>query len=154
MALPAETDAFVAALFERCTGGCLTLTGLPPDSLDCLTPSRHVRLADKARLEKTLARLAEANLYGWGAVIAIATRRADLGRYRRGARRDLAELPALFVDLDDPEQAQARLKDFPLPPSITVSSGLGSHAYWILRQPTKDFAAADRALRVLAEWLG
>jgi len=154
--MPDEMAAFVGSLFERCQQpACITFSAL--DSVGTRpTPSRHVPLADLAALSDTLSRLQAANRLGWGATVGIATRRAGLGRWSRGSRRDMVELPALFVDVDTPgDTALDRLHTFNLPPSCIVrSSGPqgGLHAYWLLASPTRNFEQADRALRGLAKF--
>jgi hypothetical protein len=130
--------------------GITTLTAIHPDGKR-LAPSRHIPVGNEAALENVLERLHTANSNGWGAYVSIATRKRDLGRWRRGGRDDLLALPALFVDIDqEPEQALHRLHDFTLPPSCVVRSGFGIHAHWILREPTTEFDLANRILCSLA----
>lgn len=68
-----------------------------------------------------------------------------------GTRADLAELPALWVDIDsdklglDKAAAIAALRNMAIPPSIIVDSGGGIHAYWLLREALDVRAAADDA---------
>jgi len=101
-----------------------------------------------------LARLQNANAKGWGAYFGVATRVRNLGRWSRGGKTELAALPALFVDIDHPEQALVHLAWFDLPPSCIVYSGRGYHAYWFLETPTTDFARADKILHGLAQHFG
>src|SRR5260221_10501826 len=94
-----------------------------------------------------------ANTLGWGAYVGIAPRRADLGRWRRGRKCDLAGLPALFIDVDQPDMALKKLSTFSLPPSCIVqSSAYKFHIYWFLGTPTRFFNSADSILRGLAEY--
>src|SRR5262249_45576263 len=79
---------------------------------------------------------------------------AQLGRWSRGGKDNLVELPALFVDIDDPSGALWHLTFFDPPPSIIVHSGRGYHAYWLLNRPIADFAVAERVLKELAHRLG
>lgn len=57
-----------------------------------------------------------------------------------GRRVDLAECPALWVDIDtmkmglDKEAVVAALRPLPFPPSVIVDSGGGLHAYWLLNE--------------------
>lgn len=57
-----------------------------------------------------------------------------------GTRADLAELPALFADIDtdkhglDKEQVARTMLASPLPPSAVIDSGGGLHLYWSLRE--------------------
>lgn len=152
-----ETESFIHHLFEAVEPAAsplyLTFTAIHPDGAHP-TPSRHVPLGDSAALARTLARLDRANAAGWGAYLGIALRSRPLGRWQRGGREDLAALPALFVDIDQPDDALFRLIRFPLPPTCIVSSGRGYHLYWRLTTPTTDFATADRALRGLAVAFG
>ncbi len=146
----AETEAFVRGLFGRCRQPAfVTLTAIHPDG-NHPTPSQHVPLSDDKLFAQALDKLLAANHVGWGAYIGIAPRKTNLGRWSRGGKYDLFELPALFVDVDDPQDALGRLIDFHLPPSCIVSSGRGYHAYWYLREPTQDFRTADNLLKGLA----
>ena len=149
-----ETATFIQDLFARCPmGSYLTLTAIHPDG-DRPSPSRHVPLGDWVSLERTVERLMRANERGWGAYIGVAPRTCDLGRWSRGGKSDLACLPALFADIDDPQNALVRLGWFELPASCVLESGRGYHAYWFLKMPTTDFVTADRALHGLAQHLG
>lgn len=57
-----------------------------------------------------------------------------------GTRADIAELPALWVDIDtdkhglDKSEVVRTLRAMPLPPSCFVDSGGGLHCYWLLRE--------------------
>ncbi len=149
-----DTINFLHDLFARCqTRAFLTFSAIHPDG-DRPTPSRHVQLGDEAALHGVLAHLAMANRAGWGAYFGVATRQHDLGRWSRGGKSELTELTALFVDIDQPENALPRLGWFDLPASCILHSGQGYHAYWFLETPTTDFAAADKAIRGLAQHLG
>lgn len=150
-----ETEGFIQQLFARCPAAqpaFLTLTAIHPDG-DRPTPSRHVALGDAAGLAREIARLMAANGRGWGAYIGVAPRSGSLGRWSRGGKHDLACLPALFVDIDDPDAALMRLGWFDLPATCILHSGRGYHAYWLLETPTTDFPRADRAIRGLAQHL-
>jgi RepB DNA-primase from phage plasmid len=54
-----------------------------------------------------------------------------------GSKTSVAEVPAVWVDIDEPGGPLA-LATFELPPSIVVASGSsdGRHAYWVLDAPT------------------
>src|SRR5258707_6848357 len=144
-----DTLPFLQALYASMQG-FVTLTDIGPDR-KCLAPSHHIPVDNAAALENTLERLHTANSRGWGVYVSIATRKSNLGRWRRGGRNDLLALPALFVDIDhEPELAIDKLYDFLLPPSCIVRSGRGLHAYWFLTESTTDFDLANRVLRGLA----
>lgn len=99
-----------------------------------------------------LQRLHLANAQGWGAFIAIALRRKDLGRYQRGSADDLLALPALFVDVDDTSLSALQcLQDIKPYPSCITFTGGGYHAYWILDEPLSDMTLARKLLRALAK---
>ncbi|MCL4237665.1 MAG: RepB family DNA primase [Anaerolineae bacterium] len=149
-----DTQAFLEALFAPCEQGFLTFTAIHPDGQHP-TPSRHVPVGDLACLTRTVERLTEANQQGWGAYVAIATRKTNLGRWRRGGLDDLLALPALFVDVDDPSpDTLARLQTVrPTPSCITFTTG-GFHAYWWLRTSLTDFDLARHLLHALAAKLG
>lgn len=144
-----DTLPFLHALYGG-VQGFITVTAIHPAG-KCLAPSRHLLLTDTAALDNALERLHEANARGWGAYVSVATRKADLGRWRRGTRDDLLALPALFVDIDEnPKAALGRLRNFSPPPSCIVHSGHGLHAYWFLTKPTNEYDLANRMLRGLA----
>jgi hypothetical protein len=153
----AETQTFLQTLFARCPAATpapfITLSAIHPDG-DKPTPSRHVPLGNMNALERAVEKLMEANERGWGAYVGVATRQRGLGRWSRGGKRDLGMLPALFVDIDDPEDALLRLGWFDLPASMILHSGRGYHAFWLLETPTTDFATADQAIHGLAQHLG
>jgi hypothetical protein len=58
-----------------------------------------------------------------------------------GRREDLAELTAVWTDIDyyklgiTLEEALSALQNCPLPPTVIVHSGGGLHAYWLFREP-------------------
>lgn len=148
-----QTLAFLRALYEGVEEGFITLTAIHPLRQHA-APSRHVHIKDVPALTEALHHLEKANQQGWGAYFAVALRHANLGRWRRGGKRDLLSLPALWVDIDtEPETALIRLRNFAIPPSCVIRSGGGVHGYWFLR-PTGAFADADNALRGLAATLG
>jgi hypothetical protein len=145
-----DTLAFLEALFAPCEQGFLTFTAIHPDGQHP-TPSRHVAIGDLAGITRTLECLANANRQGWGAYVAIATRKTNLGRWRRGGLGDLLALPALFADIDRrPDVVLREIRDFEPTPSCIVASGRGIHAYWALSTPTRDILQAGCVLRGLA----
>src|SRR5258707_9754475 len=145
LAMNAETETFIKTLFARCHSASstayVTLSAIHPDG-DRPTPSRHVPLGNRDSLERAVQRLMEANTQGWGAYVGVATRQRNLGRWSRGGKRDLGVLPALFVDMDDPDDALLRLGWFDLPASMILHSGRGYHAFWLLEEPSTDFVTA------------
>ncbi len=146
-----DTSTFISSLYERCKAdeGFVTLSAIHPEGTHP-TPSRHIPMRDDKALERALKRLSAANERGWGAYLGIAPRTKDLGRWSRGGRGDLLALPALYVDIDQPDDLLFSLLRFDLPPSCIVHSGHGYHLYWYLDTPTRDFAQADKVLRALA----
>jgi hypothetical protein len=145
-----DTLEFLEALFAPCEQGFLTFTAIHPDGRHP-TPSRHVPVADRSCLARTLDRLTGANERGWGAYVAIATRKTNLGRWRRGGKGDLLALPALFVDIDrPPDIVLSEIRDFQPSPSCIVASGRGVHLYFFLDHGANDMVLAGRVLRGLA----
>jgi len=70
----------------------------------------------------------------------IATRKTAGTGEGDGGKENLAEVGALWVDLDhrqpgDRETFESALKSFPHPPSMRVASGNGEHVYWLLDEP-------------------
>lgn len=145
-----ETLDFLKALFAPCEQGFLTFTAIHPDGRHP-TPSRHVPVGDLDCLTRTLDRLSAANEQGWGAYVAVATRKTDLGRWRRGGQDDLLALSALFADIDRPPEAVLpELRDFQPAPSCVIGSGRGVHVYWLLSTPTQDMRQVKSVLRGVA----
>jgi hypothetical protein len=148
-----ETLPFLEALFAPCEQGFFTFTAIHPDGRHP-TPSRHVPISDLACLTRTLERLTAANRAGWGAYVGIATRKTDLGRWRRGGKKDLLALPALFADIDRPPELVLRqIQAFHPAPSCIIASGRGVHLYFFLNRCSTDFALMDRILQGLADVL-
>jgi len=62
---------------------------------------------------------------------------------RDGSKKGVFEIPALWVDIDFKQfpggraEAEAKIAQFPLTPSIVVFTGGGFHLYWLLRKPRK-----------------
>lgn len=149
-----DTHDFLTCLWPEPQAGFLTLTAVHPDR-SRPSPSRHIPLGDRRQIDTALAALDEANRLGWNAFVAIASRNVELTRWRRGGYADLLMLPAVFADVDHPpDDVLFRLNALRLPPSVVVSSGRGTHAYWLLNEPTDDFEAANRVIRWLAQTLG
>src|SRR5258708_7284540 len=154
--MQSETRLFFESLCGRCPGqsAVITLSAIHPDGAHP-TPSRHIPLMNPTLLDESLSTLFEANRQGWGAYVGIAPRKHPLGRWARGTKGDLATLPALFVDIDDPdEETFTRIRDFAFPPSMVVNSGHGLHLYYLLREPSQYWSRADAILRGLAILLG
>jgi hypothetical protein len=155
--LHADTEQFIDALYQSCPHDgppvFLTFTAIHPDGQHP-TPSRHVPLGNRRALDLALKRLEKANESGWGAFIGVAPRVRDMGRWSRGGRADLVSLPALFIDVDAPDDLLFRLMRFDLPPSCVVSSGKGYHCYWYLKSPAQGLSAAETILHRLASHFG
>ena len=145
-----ETLMFLETLYQRSADGWISLTAIHPTD-DCSSPSRHIELGDIDNLQAALGDLREANKDGWGAYVGIGLRHECLGRWRRGGKQDVAELPALYVDLDTPDQ-MVQLIEVQIPPSCIVSSGRGMHVYWYI-EPTRNLSFADRILAGMTQLL-
>ncbi|MEO8391550.1 MAG: DNA-primase RepB domain-containing protein [Chloroflexota bacterium] len=153
-----ETSLFLRYLLANCDSvrqtACLTLTAMHPDRQHPC-PSRHIPLNDSHALSDAMDQLFTTNACGWGGFIAVGLRRRSLGRWRRGGLKDIAALPALFVDIDDPAPETLRaLRNFRPTPSCIVHSGGGYHAYWWLETPLTQVEAAASVLRALSVKLG
>lgn len=88
-------------------------------------------------------------------------------------QQDALLIPAVFMDVDthpsginkgnkdktipkSPEEALSIFNALPLPPSVTINSGHGLHAYWLLKKPIEitDNAAANTILKTFANAVG
>lgn len=131
----------------------LTFTMIHPTDRKQRVPSRHIHTCNTDDIYKTLELIHQSNAMGWGAYVGIGYRKNALPRYTRGGKSDIAALPALFADVDrPPKDVLPQLKTVP-EPSIVISSGGGTHIYWILESPTRDLEAAEEALKGIAIWL-
>lgn len=153
-----ETSLFLRYLLARCDPfrqtTCLTFTAIHPDG-NHPCPSRHVPLDDVAAVSEAVEHLGAANALGWGSYVAVGLRRPALGRWRRGGTDDVAALPALFVDVDDPScETLRKLRDFRPAPSCIVNSGGGFHAYWWLDDPQTEVGSLFPLLQALTANLG
>ena len=134
-----DIQAFLSGLFQSYTtagqAAFITFSAIHPGGRYA-TPSRHVLLTDTPQLEQAVEDILQANRLGWGAYVGVAPRKANLGRWARGGKADLLGLPAVFVDIDQPDGALDKLRDFDPLPSCIVRSGYGYHAYFFLDKPT------------------
>ena len=80
-----DTKLFLRTLFAPCSDGYLTLTAIHPDGKHA-TPSRHIPVQNESKISTAMCDLLNANEQGWGAFFGVATRQADLGRWRRGGQ--------------------------------------------------------------------
>jgi hypothetical protein len=122
---------FLNWLYQDLAEGFLTLTAIHPQG-GRPSPSRHLSLGDRHSWPAHLKGLLAANAQGWGGYYSIASRKTDLGRWKRGGLAELGYLPALFADLDgDLSASFKRIMAAKLPPaSAMVGSGRGLHLYW------------------------
>lgn len=72
---------------------------------------------------------------------------------RRAKKSDVVEAIAFYTDVDNPE-AFALLDAFPLKPTAVIASGGGRQAFWLLREPVRDLALAERINQAIADLCG
>ena len=107
---------------------------------------------------RTLERyLKRCDQHGFDAYVGMATRSKEGARLKKGSREYCQVLQVLFVDLDfkyGEKKVRESLAKFPVPPSFTVESGGGIHAYWrippIHLKAPKQYALPQRLLKALA----
>jgi len=113
-----KKEDFLTTLFERCQQGYIEFRPVPLEGDRQWLP-----------LNTTVPPLPDKNIY-----IGVATRENGGGK-----KIDIVEIPAVWVDIDfkdtPEEDADEKIKHFPLEPSIKVNSGGGYHLYWVLRTP-------------------
>lgn len=145
-------ETFLRHLFaEMPPDSWLTLTAIHPDG-NYPAPSHHIK--DSNKLTPALTHLLANQAEGYGVFFGVATRRGNLGQYTRGGRADLMLLPAIFADVDRPPERLPNMETFPLPPTFVISTGRGTHLYWMLVNPTSNHAEAEAIMRGLAATLG
>lgn len=126
------STAFLAAFFGPVTNHAVEIRALPQEQGN--GPARPRFTRDAQIIRDHLERWDQP---GRAVYFGVATR---LTGKPTGRRADLAELPALWVDIDCDKQGIARddavaaALSLPLRPSLLVNSGGGIHCYWLLAQ--------------------
>ena len=129
-----SSRTFLSTLFADVDGGVVECRSLPSKRRAWTTPGAWSALGDFVDGEVRA---------GQSIYIGVATRIDQSA----GTISNLCELPALFVDLDcSPADVTTRVQGFPFKPSLQVSSGLGAHLYWKLKEPL-DLRDPDNRLR-------
>lgn len=72
---------------------------------------------------------------------------------KKATKDDVEKVLAFHTDIDNPEAFEL-LENFPLRPTAVVASGGGRQAFWLLREPLRDLALAERLNRAIAELCG
>ncbi|MDD5604214.1 MAG: DUF927 domain-containing protein, partial [Eubacteriales bacterium] len=144
---PTDTKAFLKEIYKNCTEGYITIVTLPEREVywfkvkDINTAAMKVVKCGK-----------RTNTY-----FGIALRKEILPNNARGGERDVIVVPVLYADIDIKGKAHAKeelpetkeqaiefLNSLPVKPSISVWSGNGIHAYWLLDKPFKISNDEDR----------
>lgn len=116
-----EGTRFLKILFDECSQGYIEIRPLPADT-------RHRIWISKKEINENCF-IQDKNVY-----FGVATR-----EYGKGTKESILNIPAVWVDIDfkqtPMEKAVELLGQFPLEPSIMVSSGGGWHLYWLLKKP-------------------
>ena len=79
---------------------------------------------------------------------------------KEGTKDAVKEIRCFWIDIDGKDfqggktQALTRLNEFPVPPTVTVDSGNGYHAYWALKEAETDKRSVESYLRGLCSALG
>jgi putative DNA primase/helicase len=77
-----------------------------------------------------------------------------------GKKENIVEIPAVWVDVDfkdiDQAEAERRLNEFPIKPTVIVESGGGLHIYYVFKEPCgkDDIDQCEAVMRGLAMRLG
>lgn len=149
-----DTELFLSLLYRDIPAGWLEITYLDPtgNQYACFDwKPLPLEISDPE-----FKRLHTRNAQGYGVYVGMATRRNRKPEHQRGKQNDATYISHLWCDIDDcdPIEGADRLCDFPIAPSMIVSSGGGVHGYWLLDSPlavTEDtFQPIRRALHGLA----
>lgn len=150
-ALPISAETFLHVLYSGVDEGALEVTYLAPDGIT-LYPRTVVQWVDLplGAIDMSNGNARHKNQLGYGVYFGVAVRRHAIPSERRistktgkpytfhprGKKADALCITALWVDIDDDNEAAAgRLFATALFPSIMVASGGGYHGYWLLKQP-------------------
>lgn len=136
------TKAFLACVYKaRTLPSSLCILTRPPKGVDpnaggYLNKAAQLMLADWPTLEETLrARSGKTH-------ISFRTGRVKPG-VGDSKLENIVEVTTLWLDIDtgdatdrtaEQQAAFQKLRDFVLPPTVIVDSGLGAHAYWVLNK--------------------
>lgn len=138
-----ESAKFLADFFGTTTEQAVELRSFANESGG--GPARPVFTRDMPVVEKHCERWDED---GRGMFFGVCTR---LTGSHSGKRVDLAECPALWVDMDtdklglDKDAVITALRPLPFPPSVITDSGGGLHAYWKFNEAIDVRADSDGA---------
>nr|AGF92867.1 phage/plasmid primase [uncultured organism] len=126
---------FISMLFGGCNGGYVEIRPFDLDYNIDFENRSWLPVEKKRKIAKRMWNLRHGHLF-----YGVATRTYESKRQRKGTKKYLKELPALFADLDaedylSREEMEEVLTDFPFEPSCVVFSGHGLHAYYLLNPP-------------------
>jgi len=136
-----KTQLFFERLFGK-TNGLIEIRALPS--------GKQIFTRDLEKLLAFIQTHINENVY-FGA----ATRKG-----RDGSKAGVLDVRALWADMDWKDlvggkaEADRRIENFSLKPSIIVSSGHGYHLYWLLRKPVKASMEIEGFLKGIAFALG
>lgn len=110
------------------------------------------RVAD---IEKMARWAAKENAAGFNVYLSINPRRAEA---KSGTASDVEAAAFIVLDLDDKPDALDRIASVPAKPAFVVITGtvphIRAHAWWPLRELTRDLAAWKSAMAAIAETFG
>jgi hypothetical protein len=128
---------------RECFSLCAVSATHPADlwlELRCIHPGTGevralwTQIGNEKQREAVLKQADKLNGEGYGVYFAPCLRSG-----KKGNAASAALLPALWIDIDGPEEHRQRdlerLQAFDPPPSVIVSSGGGWHGYWLLDEP-------------------
>jgi hypothetical protein len=151
-----DTEKFLHLLYGDMPGGWLEVTYINPETgklaFDWATFPLDIQ-------DTSFERLHGWNDRGYGVYVGMAARN-ERKEHGRGKQADATYISHLWCDIDDcdPIEGADRLCDFPICPSLIVSSGGGVHGYWLLDSPLavteETFQPIRRALHGLAVLCG
>jgi hypothetical protein len=118
-----STRRYLDRVFGSVDDGYVELRSAPSGQREWTTPGNWTRFG--AFITAAVRR--RENVY-----CGLATRRSTAD----GTEANLQELPGLFLDIDrSPALVRPLLEGFPFPPAFIVSSGFGTHATWLFKEP-------------------
>ena len=158
--IPDDTDRFIRGMLVRPGRSLCRNAGVPyitytiihaqkPDIRSHTVPLDNINRSGYLEGMVTMNRTRNFHAYA-----GIGYRKTDLPPNRRGGKADVLALPALYIDIDNPDfdTVTERLSDV-LRPTLLIASGGGFHAYWLLETPTRQLKRAGRILKGLASYL-
>jgi len=142
-------QAFIELLLKKTSAPLYINTLKNPDNPDDSLKEHNVHTRDLDHIQSFVEKY---DVSGRGVFFCVGFFAKD----KKRAKKNTDEVIFLHCDIDPKdieiplEEAQKRLEQSKLPPSMIFSSGRGLHAYWMLKEPYREMGTYEICLKQLA----